>query len=139
MHPALSVIIFTVASGAGYGLLALLGFGAAIGVMPGSRLFGGTAMALSLALVTGGLLSATGMIYASLRPIRQWCTGWTVANYLALALASGAVWLAALLRLYDRPAQIAELTAVLALVAAYLVKLVYWRVIDNSRPIATSG
>jgi sulfite dehydrogenase (quinone) subunit SoeC len=209
MHPALSVIVFTVASGAGYGLLALLGFGAAIGTMPGSRIFGAVAMGLALALVTGGLIAstrhlghperawravsqwrtswlsregllalaayvpallfgllwllgqapfapwrafglltgllavatvfATGMIYASLKPIRQWANGWTVANYLMLALASGAVWLAALSRLFARPVPHIELVALALLIAAYLVKLVYWRVIDSGRPIATSG
>jgi sulfite dehydrogenase (quinone) subunit SoeC len=209
MHPALSVIVFTVASGAGYGLLALLGFGAAINAMPGSRIFGGVAMALALVLITGGLIAstrhlghperawravsqwrsswlsregllalaayppallfgllwllgqapfapwralglvtgllavatvfATGMIYASLRPIRQWANGWTVANYLMLALASGAVWLAALTRLIGRPVSNVELLALALLIAAYLVKLVYWRVIDSGRPIATAG
>lgn len=210
MHPALSVIVFTVASGTGYGLLALFGFGAAIGVMPGSRLFGGFGLLLALGLITGGLLSstahlghperawravsqwrsswlsregllalvvyvpallfgalwllgeapysawwrgfglaaallaiatvfATGMIYATLKPIRQWRTGWTVANYLALALAGGSVWLCALARLFDLPPRGVELFALLVLVAAYLAKLVYWRVIDRGRSIATSG
>ena len=34
MHPALSVIFFTTLSGAGYGLLALLGAGLALGWWP---------------------------------------------------------------------------------------------------------
>ena len=34
MHPAFSVIFFTVFSGTGYGLLALMGMSAALGLLP---------------------------------------------------------------------------------------------------------
>ncbi len=59
MHPAYSVILFTTASGAGYGMLALLGL---VGVNHGqasSPAFGLVSMVLALALVTIGLLAST--------------------------------------------------------------------------------
>ena len=40
MHPAFSVIFFTTATGAGYGLLALLGVFAAFGLVPPDRWLG---------------------------------------------------------------------------------------------------
>ena len=40
MHPALSVIFFTVSSGLGYGLLALTGAMGAMGYLPASGAFG---------------------------------------------------------------------------------------------------
>lgn len=60
MHPALSVIVFTVLSGAGFGLVSLACLAELFAVRPvltpGERL---TAGALGLALVTLGLLSST--------------------------------------------------------------------------------
>jgi DMSO reductase anchor subunit len=56
MHPALSVIIFTIASGAGYGLLALLAVFAALDLLPEDSAMGLCATALALTLITGGLL-----------------------------------------------------------------------------------
>ena len=60
MHPAFSVLIFTVTSGAGYGLMSLL----ILGHLTGSAQLQDSSMVLSagflaLALVTGGLLSST--------------------------------------------------------------------------------
>ena len=60
MHPAYSVIFFTTASGAGYGLLAMLGLGAAFGAaFPQTIWFSLVALGLSLGLITVGLLSST--------------------------------------------------------------------------------
>ena len=56
MHPSLSVIFFTTASGAGYGLLALLGVLAPFGMLPADPLFGLAALALALGAITAGLL-----------------------------------------------------------------------------------
>lgn len=60
MHPAFSVLIFTVASGAGYGLFALLVLAhlSGIGQVEQSALIL-SAGALALALITGGLISST--------------------------------------------------------------------------------
>ncbi|OMH31748.1 DmsC/YnfH family molybdoenzyme membrane anchor subunit [Motiliproteus sp. MSK22-1] len=60
MHPAFSVLIFTVASGAGYGLLALLIMGHLMGMTQlQDNTVVLTAGSLSLALITGGLLTST--------------------------------------------------------------------------------
>ena len=55
MHPAYSVILFTTASGMGYGLLLLLGLLGPAGALPAERWFGVLAFLLGLALVTGVL------------------------------------------------------------------------------------
>lgn len=59
MHPAYSVIFFTTASGAGYGLLALMAIFGATDAVPTDRWFGVTGLGLGTALVTAGLLSST--------------------------------------------------------------------------------
>lgn len=79
MHPALSVIVFTVASGAGYGLMFLLAIIALAGAFPGGRGFGLSAFAVALVLVTGGLLSSTlhlGHPERALRALSQWRSSW---------------------------------------------------------------
>jgi sulfite dehydrogenase (quinone) subunit SoeC len=79
MHPAYSVILFTTASGAGYGLLCLLGLGAAFGVLPPDRSLGLYGLGLALALITAGLLSSTahlGHPERAWRAFSQWRTSW---------------------------------------------------------------
>ena len=58
MHPAPSIILFTTASGAGYGLLFLLGLAAPAGLLPPARAFGAVALGLALGLITLGLLAS---------------------------------------------------------------------------------
>ncbi len=79
MHPALSVILFTTASGAGYGLLALLGVLGPMGVLPADRWFGLAAFALAFIPVTVGLLSSTfhlGHPERAWRAMSQWRSSW---------------------------------------------------------------
>ena len=79
MHPAFSVIFFTTASGAGYGLLALLGVLAPYGALPRTTLFGLVANGLGLGLVTVGLLASTvhlGRPERAWRALSQWRTSW---------------------------------------------------------------
>ncbi len=79
MHPALSVIVFTTASGAGYGLLALLGVSVALGAIAPDRAFGFVALGLALALITAGLLSSTlhlGHPERAWRALSQWRSSW---------------------------------------------------------------
>ena len=59
MHPAYTIIVFTVASGAGYGLLAAMGLLGALGLLPVERWFGGIGIGFALAAITLGLLSST--------------------------------------------------------------------------------
>jgi DMSO reductase anchor subunit len=168
MHPAYSIVVFTTASGAGYGLLALLGLLAAAGAIPASFWLGLIGLGLALGLISAGLLASaahlgrperawrafsqwrsswlsreavaalatyvpagllgigwvllgrtdgwvavagllaaigaavtvamTGMIYASLKPIAQWHSPFTLPGYLIYAAMTGAVLLNALLQ-----------------------------------------
>ena len=79
MKPAISVIFFTVLSGAGYGLWCLLGLALAAGIYP----LAGTGVLVPLAfgfiLVTGGLLASTshlGRPERAWRALSQWSTSW---------------------------------------------------------------
>ncbi|MBN9278031.1 MAG: dimethyl sulfoxide reductase anchor subunit [Hyphomicrobium sp.] len=209
MHPAYSVILFTTASGAGYGLLVWLGVLSAFGVLPADRWLGFTGLAISLGLITVGLLASTfhlghperawrafsqwrsswlsregvaavatyvpagllgidwvffertggifarmgllaaalalvtvyctGMIYASLRTIRQWNQPLVPWIYIALALATGGLLMLALMYLFGttRP-WFSILTAALVGVALFL-KQRYWATIDSEKKTWTIG
>jgi len=209
MHPATSVIFFTTASGAGYGLLALMAVLGPAGLLPAERWFGATGLVLALALVTAGLLSSTfhlghperawrafsqwrtswlsregvlsvltyapalvlawgwviaedtsgvfaaaglaaaaltaltvvstGMIYASLPPIAQWRSPYTVPGYLLFALMTGAVLLNALagafgIARWEWPALAALVTA-----AGWAWKTATWRRNDRLASPASPG
>ena len=208
MQPASSIIFFTTASGAGYGLLSLLGVLAPAGIVPTERWLGLVALVLAFGLVTAGLLSSTfhlghperawraltqwrsswlsregvaalltylpaalfaigwvfleqaggawavfgilstlgaaltvyctGMIYRTLRAIPQWHNRWVVPNYLALGLASGAVWLNALAHLFAVRHGAIDVLALVFLALAWAAKAVYWREIDGADPAATA-
>jgi sulfite dehydrogenase (quinone) subunit SoeC len=207
LHPAYSIILFTTASGAGYGLLAWAGLLAAAGALPTDRGLALAVLGTGLGLVTAGLLSstahlgrperawralsqwrtswlsreavaalatyaaaaalaldwladgratapaaglataalatatvaATGMIYASLKPVARWRNGWTVPVYLALAAATGLLWLLALAALAGHRWRGLEGMAVAAVAGAWALKEAYWRATDG-RPVAsTSG
>ena len=196
MKPALSIVFFTVASGAGLGLLALLAltdlcpvpllspeavargialalllvaaglassllhlanpanawrafarfrtswlsreavvaallfpvaFAYLIAVWSGSAGTARTALAIVVCLLALALLFCTAMIYASLKPIRQWRTGWTPAAYLLLGHWSGALLAVALAIGYgSEPGSWIRLAAALG-IAALVAKLGYWR------------
>lgn len=202
MHPAFSVIFFTVASGAGFGFMAVYGLGLALGLVTSLAIW---PLLVAGALAAAGLLSsmlhlghperawrafsqwrsswlsregvlsvatfaplalllvfawlglegflppvvglllaalavatvyATGMIYASLKPVPQWHDSWVVPVYLGNAVASGALlWTLATQALGQPAAVIALLAAVLCLLAL-LMKLAYWRSI--ARPAGTT-
>ena len=79
MHPAYSVILFTTASGAGYGLLAAMAYFAAIEALPPHRWFGVTAFAIAFALIVTGLVSSTfhlGRPDRAWRAFSQWRSSW---------------------------------------------------------------
>jgi sulfite dehydrogenase (quinone) subunit SoeC len=102
VHPSFSVIFFTTASGAGYGLLALLGLFVPFGALPGSPLFGFVALALALGAVSAGLLSSLfhlGQKQRAWRAFSQWRTSWlsregvaAVATYVPAGLF-GITWI----------------------------------------------
>ena len=80
MHPAASVILFTTASGVGYGILALAPLLVAFGLLPDdNRWLGGALMIPALGLVTLGLLSSTfhlGHPERAWRALSQWKSSW---------------------------------------------------------------
>ena len=133
MHPAYSVILFTTASGAGYGLLALLGL---VGISHGeasSIAFGLTAVVIALGLITIGLLSSTfhlGHPERAWRALSQWRSSWlsregvaAVVTYVP-AVAFGAVWSG----LFEAPnliAPLAVITSVMALLTVLCTAKIY--------------
>jgi len=79
MHPAFSVILFTTISGAGYGLLFLIGLMSGTSMLPDSRWFGFAGLGLSLGLASLGLLASTfhlGRPERAWRAFSQWRTSW---------------------------------------------------------------
>ena len=99
MNPAFSVIFFTTASGAGYGLIALFGIGAMLGLLPDDRWFGGISLGVALALVSAGLLSSTfhlGHPERAWRAFSQWRTSWLSREGVLAVLTfvpAGLLWL----------------------------------------------
>lgn len=78
MHPALSVIVFTVLSGAGFGLLALMGLATFSGAEP-SQWFLIVSFGIAFTLCVIGLLSSTfhlGHPERAWRALTQWRTSW---------------------------------------------------------------
>lgn len=133
MHPALSIIVFTVASGAGFGLLALIGVAYALGALPASGWFGAIALGAAAALAAGGLLSSTlhlGHPERAWRAFSQWRSSWLSREGVA-ALATfvpaaplGLAWIA----LGTRPgwaAAAALAAAALALATVYCTAMIY--------------
>jgi sulfite dehydrogenase (quinone) subunit SoeC len=117
MNPAYSVILFTTASGAGYGLLALLGLVGFNHGQASSPAFAITTAVTALALITIGLLSSTlhlGHPERAWRALSQWRSSWlsregvaAVATY-PVALLFTATWSG----LINAPALIKPLGAV---------------------------
>lgn len=209
MHPAFSVIFFTTASGAGYGLLALLALFGVTGLLPTDTWLGFVAFAVSLGLIGSGLLSSmlhlghperflkalsqwrsswlaregvtaiatfvpaglfgigwvffnsasgffgwmaalaavmagvtvffTSMIYASLKPIRQWHNGFVPPSYLVLGAMTGSILLVLLARLFNVYAPAFAILAAALLVFGWLIKIGYWHHIDTSRARSNLG
>ncbi|WP_372618822.1 dimethyl sulfoxide reductase anchor subunit family protein [Falsiroseomonas sp.] len=201
MNPAPSIVFFTTASGAGYGLLFWLGVLRAFGLVPPAPALGILALLIALALITAGLLSslkhlgrperawralsqwrsswlsregvaaiatyvpaglfllalvaespalatltgllaaagavvttwATGMIYASLRPVRQWHHPMVPWGYLLFGAFCGAALLAALAAFWGGGQPPAVLAALLG-GAAIALKRAYWDSIDAPKP-----
>ena len=101
MRPAFSVIFFTTASGAGYGLLFWLGLASLFGLLPAGFWFGFVCMAIAVGLISAGLMSSTahlGRPERAWRAFSQWRSSWlsregvaSVATYLPIA-AFGIGW-----------------------------------------------
>lgn len=99
MVPTFSIICFTVLSGAGYGLLALLGALAWAGAIEPTFGFGLAALALSFGAVTAGLVASAfhlGRPERAWRAFSQWRTSWLsregVASVITFAPALIFAW-----------------------------------------------
>jgi DMSO reductase anchor subunit len=125
------------------GVMALLTYLPALGFAAAWWFAGaGTGATVGLGLLAAACSLATvccqAMIYATLKPIRQWHHRLVLPNLLLLALFTGAAWLAAAVAL-DNPdaARLAAAIAVVLAAGAGMLKLAYWRQIDAGVPVAT--
>lgn len=133
MHPAFSVIFFTVSSGVGYGLLALVGGLGAVGYLPADRAFGLTAIVLALAAVTAGLLSSTlhlGHPERAWRAFSQWRSSWLSREGVVAVITYGpAIALAAVWMWPDRFGAFGPVaglaSALMAVVTIYCTAMIY--------------
>lgn len=79
----------------------------------------------------------TAMIYASLRSVPRWCTGWTPASYVGFSIAGGAVLAALFSAAAGDLAGWGAVLAAAAVVVAWAIKL-QWRHRGNTlRPAST--
>lgn len=87
-------------------------------------------LAIVLSFVT---VYCTAMIYASLKTIRAWHNGYTVAGYLVFSLMTGAVLLTffAHLRQFDMRDEVSA-AALLTLGVGLIVKQFYWRFLQTA-------
>lgn len=79
MHPSFSIVFFTTASGAGFGLLFLLGLGVPLGLLPIDPWFGAASLATAFVLAAGGLVSSAfhlGRPERAWRAFSQWRSSW---------------------------------------------------------------
>ncbi len=111
----LALAVYLVAAPLG----ALLLTGPATG--PWSRL-----LAVATAALAGLTVWCTAMIYASLKPVPQWCQPAVPAGYLLLSLATGALVLQAIAAVDGAPGWLALLSA-LALAGSWVTKEAYWQ------------
>ncbi len=111
MHPSFSVIFFTTASGAGFGLFAWLGWLAMAGQLPG-RWPAGIALVFGAALAVAGLCSSLlhlGQPTRAWRAFSQWRSSWLSREGIAaLACFAPALWLGAQLLRADDTARLAS-------------------------------
>jgi DMSO reductase anchor subunit len=201
MHPAYSVIFFTTATGAGYGLIALLGILAGLGLVPPDFWLGLVSFGLAVSLIGAGLLSSTGhlghperawraftqwrsswlsregvaavltfapvglfalgwivlgrtdgwvaaiglvaavcaaitvgctaMIYASLKPVAQWHSSFTLPAYLLYSATSGLVLLNAIMQVFGRASNAWLMAAIVLTLLSWGWKLATWRYNDS--------
>jgi sulfite dehydrogenase (quinone) subunit SoeC len=94
-------------------------------------------MAYATCVLAWTVLGCTAMIYASLKPVRQWHTRWTPANYVLLGHWSGAMLLAALACAYASPPGAFLVLAAGLGVVALAAKLGYWRSIGEAATALT--
>jgi DMSO reductase anchor subunit len=131
MNPAPSIIFFSTASGAGYGLLFWLALLRPVGLVPAAPGFTVAALGLALVLITVGLISSTfhlGRPERAWRALSQWRSSWlsregvaAVATY----LPAGAFGIAVLLGWPILAALLGLLAAAGAAVTVWCTGMIY--------------
>ncbi len=126
MHPAPSIIIFTVLSGLGFGMMTWLGLGATATEGPEAL----TLCAIAIALVAAGLLSSLfhlGHPERFLKALTQWRSSWlsregiaSIATIATFMLFSGLWGVFSI-----RSAALGTLTALLALTTVFCTAMIY--------------
>jgi sulfite dehydrogenase (quinone) subunit SoeC len=133
MRPALSIVLFTTSSGAGFALLLLLGLGAPLGLLPASSGFGFLALGVATLLAGAGLVSSVfhlGHPERAWRAFSQWRSSWlsregvfSVLTFLPAAVFGiGWVFVGATGQLFGL---CGILTALLAATTVYCTAMIY--------------
>lgn len=122
MNPAPSIVFFTTASGAGYGLLFWLGLLRPLGLVPQVPAFALLCLALALLLITAGLASSLlhlGNPQKAWRAFSQWRSSWLSREGVAAVVTYIPALLFGYALLADQPglATIAGLLAAIGAVA----------------------
>jgi DMSO reductase anchor subunit len=130
MHPGFSVILFTATTGAGYGMLVLLGLLGFAGLVPADFWFGLTAFGVALGAITVGLLSSTfhlGHPERAWRAFSQWRSSWLSREGVLAVVTYGPAGLFALSWLFlgDNGNLLGPVTAVLAAVTVFCTAMIY--------------
>ena len=98
-----------------------------------------TALALAVVLLAWAMLYCTAMIYASLKPIRQWHTARVPLAFWLLGHASGALLVVCALSVEQSVATGWIAASLVLFVLALLVKLEYWRFVGDTSGGVTLG
>jgi sulfite dehydrogenase (quinone) subunit SoeC len=132
VNPAPSIVFFTAASGAGYGLLFWLGALRALGWGVEAPSLGAAGVALALALVTAGLLSSLahlGNPQRAWRAFSQWRSSWLSREGVAAVLTYPPALLFLLALWFGWPAPATALAGLLAAAGAavtvYCTAMIY--------------
>jgi DMSO reductase anchor subunit len=127
MRPFFSVTFFTVSSGAGYGLLALLGLVGNAHGKASTMAFGLTAITVAMALIPAGLVASTAHLGGPQQALQSlWVSRSRIAAVITypIALAYGCAWSG----LVDAPVLIAPLgilSALICAVTAFCLGMIY--------------
>jgi len=129
MHPASSVIFFTVFSGAGFGLLILMGLATTSNATP-STAFLVVHFGLAFVMAVGGLVSSTfhlGHPERAWRALTQWRSSWLSREGVFAILTLMVAGLYALLWIFfDTPVAILGwVSAILGLATVYATGMIY--------------
>lgn len=126
MHPAYSVILFTTASGAGYGLLIWMAVAAVFELLPAGLTFRIAGLGLALTLVVVGLLSSTahlGRPERAWRAFSQWTTSWLSREGVAAVFTFAPVGVFALTLVFAPEQRVAVVVSAVASVLGALATL----------------